>query len=133
MHVYTVSMHSQTLHEREFMHVYTVAMHSQTLHKRPFRSSCMCTWCRCTHKLIKCPKDVHVKFVSASTPCIHAWTPEKNRLILIILQCNTEHKNIFLHIPGLKITQIKIPWNVVDDVGTLNIFMFSIALKNYKD
>jgi hypothetical protein len=47
------------------------------------------------------------------------FTPEKNRLILIILQCNTEHKNIFLHIPGLKITQIKIPRNVVDDVGTL--------------
>jgi hypothetical protein len=47
------------------------------------------------------------------------FTPEKNRLILIILQCNTEHNNIFLHIPGLKITQIKIPRNVVDDVGTL--------------
>ena len=64
---------------QEFMHVYTVPMHSQTLHKR------------------------------------------LNRLILIILQCNTEHKNIFLHydIPGLKIKQIKIPRNVVDDVGTL--------------
>jgi hypothetical protein len=62
---------------QEFMHVYTVPMHSQTLHKR------------------------------------------LNRLILIILQCNTEHKNIFLHydIPGLKIKQIKIPRNVVDDVG----------------
>ena len=59
--------------------MYTVPMHSQTLHKR------------------------------------------LNRLILIILQCNTEHKNIFLHydIPGLKIKQIKIPRNVVDDVGTL--------------
>jgi hypothetical protein len=49
----------------------------------------------------------------------YAWTPEKNRLILIILQCNTQHKNIFLHIPGLKITPIKIPRNVVNDVGTL--------------
>ena len=37
----------------------------------------------------------------------------------IILQCNTEHKNVFLHIPGLKITQIKIPRNVVDVFGTL--------------
>jgi hypothetical protein len=51
-------------------------------------------------------KDACVKFVSASTQCTHAWTPEKNRLIIIILQCNTEHKNVFLHIPGLKITQI---------------------------
>jgi hypothetical protein len=40
-----------------------------------------------------------------------AWTLEKNRLIIIILQCYTEHKKIFLHIPGLKITQIKIPRN----------------------
>jgi len=31
----------------------------------------------CTHKLNKRPK-----FVSASAPCTHAWTPEKNRLIL---------------------------------------------------
>jgi hypothetical protein len=52
-------------------------------------------------------KDAYVKFVSASNSCTHAWTPEKNRLIIIILQCNTEHKNVFLHIPGLKITQIK--------------------------
>jgi hypothetical protein len=29
--------------------------------------------------------------VSASAPFTHAWTPEKNHLILIILQCNTEH------------------------------------------
>ena len=109
-----------------------------------FRSSCMCTRCWCTHKLNRSLKDVYVKFVSsASAPCTHAWTPEKNRpevyvkfvsasapythawtpekncLILIILQCNTEYKNIFLHIPGLKITKIKILWNVVDDVGTL--------------
>ena len=27
-----------------------------------------------------------IKFVSASALCTHAWTPEKNRLILIILQ-----------------------------------------------
>jgi hypothetical protein len=74
--------------------------------------------CRCTHTLNKCPKDVYVKFVSASAPFTHACTPEKNRLILIILQCNTEHKNVFLHIPGLKIAQIKIPRNV-DDFGTL--------------
>jgi hypothetical protein len=64
-------------------------------------------------------KDSYVKFVSVSTPCTHAWTPEKNRLIIIIRQCNTEHKNVFLHIPGLKITQIKIPRNVVDVFGTL--------------
>ena len=64
-------------------------------------------------------KDVYVKFVSASAPCTHARTHEKNRLIIIILQCNTEHKNVFLHIPGLKITQIKIPRNVVDVFGTL--------------
>ena len=64
-------------------------------------------------------KDVYVKFVSASTPCTHAWTPEKNCLIKIILQCNTEHKNVFLHIPVLKITQIKIPRNVVDVFDTL--------------
>jgi hypothetical protein len=32
---------------------------------------------------------------------------------------NTEHKNVFLHIPGLKITQIKIPRNVVGVFGTL--------------
>ena len=86
--------------------------------KEPF----MCTRCRCTHKLNKRPKDVkdvYVKCVSASAPCTHTWTPEKNCLILIILQCNTEHKNIFLHIPGLKITQIEIPRHVVDNVGTL--------------
>ena len=29
--------------------------------------------------------DVYVKFVSASPPFTHAWTPEKNCLILIIL------------------------------------------------
>jgi hypothetical protein len=63
--------------------------------------------------------DPYVKFVSASTSCTHAWTPEKNRLIIIILQCNTEHKNLFLHIPDLKITQIKIPRNFVDVFGTL--------------
>jgi hypothetical protein len=28
-------------------------------------------------------------------------------------------KNIFLHIPGLKIAQIEIPRHVVDNVGTL--------------
>jgi hypothetical protein len=33
----------------------------------------------------KRPKDLYVKFVSASAPLTHAWTPEKNRLILIIL------------------------------------------------
>ena len=76
--------------------MYTVPMHSHTLNKRPF-----------------------IQFMSASAPCTHAWTPEKNHLILIILQCNTEHKNIFLHIPGLKITQIEIPRHVVDNVGTL--------------
>jgi hypothetical protein len=43
----------------------------------------------------------------------------KNRLILTILQCNTEHSNVFLNIPGLQFAQIKIPRNVVDDFGTL--------------
>ena len=79
------------------VHAYVyVPMHSHTLNKRPF-----------------------IQFMSESAPCTHAWTPEKNRLILLVFQSNTEHKNIFLHIPGLKITQMKIPWNVVDDVGTL--------------
>ena len=64
-------------------------------------------------------KDVYVQFVSASTPCTHAWTPEKNRIIIIILQCNAEHNNVFLHIPGLKITQIKIPRNIFDVFSTL--------------
>ena len=64
-------------------------------------------------------KDTYVKFVNASTPCTYAWTPEKNRLIIIILQCNTEHKNVLLYILGLKITQIKIPRNIVDVFGTL--------------
>ena len=70
---------------------------------------------------ITCLMGRYIIVLNASfqAPFTHAWTPEKNRLILIILQCNTEHKNIFLHIPGLKITQIKIPQNVVDDFGTL--------------
>jgi hypothetical protein len=46
----------------------------------------MCKRCRCNHKLNKCPKDVYVKFVSASAPFTHALTPERNRLISIILQ-----------------------------------------------
>ena len=80
----------------------------------------MCKRCWCTHKLIKRPKGVYVKFVSASAPFTHAWTPKKNRLMLIILKFNIVDKNVlFLHIPGLKIAQIKIPWNVVDDFGTL--------------
>ena len=66
-----------------------------------FRSSCMCKLCRCTHKLNRCPKDVYVKLVSASAPFTHAWPPEKNRLIIIILQCNTEHENVFFHIHDL--------------------------------
>ena len=37
----------------------------------------MCKRCRCNHRLIKCPKDVNVKLVSASPPFTHAWTPEK--------------------------------------------------------
>jgi hypothetical protein len=42
-------------------------------------------------------------------------------LILISLQCNInpEHKNVLLHIPGLKMTEIQIPPNVVDDFGIL--------------
>ena len=40
--------------------------------------------------------------------------------MLIILKFNIVDKNVlFLHIPGLKIAQIKIPRNVVDDFGTL--------------
>jgi hypothetical protein len=62
---------------------------------------------------------VYVKFVSASAPFTHAWTPEKNRLILIILKFNIVDKNVLLHIPGLTIAQIKIPRNVVDDFETL--------------
>jgi len=79
----------------------------------------MCKRYRCTDKLNKHPNDVYEKFVSASAPFTHAWIPEKNRLILIIPQCNTEHKNVFSHITGLKIAQIKIPRNIVDDFGTL--------------
>ena len=43
-----------------------------------------------------------------------------NRLILIILKFNNVDTNVlFLHISDLKIAQIKIPRNVVDDFGTL--------------
>ena len=79
----------------------------------------MCTRCRCTHKLYINGLRTFIQFMSASAPCTHAWTPEKKRLILIILQCNAEPKNMFLHIPGLKITQIKILRNVVEVFGTL--------------
>jgi hypothetical protein len=61
----------------------------------------MCKLCQCTHKLNKRPKDVYVKYLK-----------------FIILQCNPDHKNVLLHIPGLKIVQNKIPRNV-DDFGTL--------------
>jgi hypothetical protein len=61
-------------------------------------------------------EDAYVKFVH--WPRVHM--PEKNCLIIIILQRNTEHKNVFLHIPGLKITQIKIPRNVFDVVKRQN-------------
>jgi hypothetical protein len=38
----------------------------------------------------------------------------------IILKFNIVDKNVlFLHIPGLKIVQVKIPRNVVDDFGAL--------------
>jgi hypothetical protein len=80
----------------------------------------MCKRHRCTNKLNKCPKCV--KFVSVLAPFTHAWTPEKNRSIVIILQCSVEHKNVFLHIPGLKMAQIKIPRNAVDDFGTITIW-----------
>jgi hypothetical protein len=42
---------------------------------------------RSAHKLdhhVLGEKDVYVKLVSASTPCTHAWTHEKNRLIIIM-------------------------------------------------
>ena len=78
--------------------------------------------------------NVYVKFASASAPLTHAWTPEKNRLILIILQCNTEHTYVLLHIPGLRIAQIKIPRNVIDDFATLatwrHIKTFSLKRKD---
>ena len=82
----------------------------------------LCKLCRWTHKLNKSPKDVYIKFVSASAQFTHAWTPEKNRLILIIPQYNTESKNVFLHIPGLKIAQIKIPRNLVDDINSMTLY-----------
>ena len=76
--------------------------------------------CRCTHKLYINALRMFIQFVSALVPFTHAWTPEKNRLILIILKFNIVDKNVlFLHIPGLKIAQIKILRNVVDDFGTL--------------
>jgi hypothetical protein len=74
----------------------------------------MCKRYRCTDKLNKHPTDVDERFVSASAPFTHAWIHEKNRLILIILQCNTEHKDVFSHITDLKFAR-----NVVDDFGTL--------------
>jgi hypothetical protein len=37
---------------------------------------------------IKITKGVYVKLVSASAPFTHAWTPEKNRLVLIIFKFN---------------------------------------------
>ena len=73
----------------------------------------MCTRCRCTHTLYINGLRTFIQFMSGSAPCTHAWTPEKNRIIIIILQCNAEHNNVFLHIPGLKITQIKIPRNIL--------------------
>ena len=48
------------------VHAYVyVPMHSHTLNKRPF-----------------------IQFMSESAPCTHAWTPEKNRLILY---CTCRH------------------------------------------
>ena len=58
--------------------------------------------------------------MSASAPFTHAWTPEKNHLIFIILKFNIVDENVLLlHIPGLKIAHIKIPRNIVDAFGTL--------------
>ena len=42
-----------------------------------------------------------------------------NTIQLSPFECNTEHKNVFLHITGRKkITHIKVLRNVVDDFGT---------------
>jgi hypothetical protein len=41
-----------------------------------------------------------------------------NTIQLSPFYCNTEHKNVFMHIPGRKITLIKVLRNVVDDFGT---------------
>ena len=59
-----------------------------------------------------------VNGADALTNWINAWTPEKNRLILVILQSDIEYKSVFLHIPGLNIAQIKIQRNVANDFGT---------------
>jgi hypothetical protein len=75
------------------------------------------TWTKSLTNLHKSPKGVYIKFVSALFT--HAWTLEKKRLILIILKFNIVDIVLFLHIPGLKIAQIKILQNVVDDFGTL--------------
>jgi hypothetical protein len=88
-----------------------------------FRSSCMCTRCRCTHKLNK--TVVYVKFVSASAPCVEPvlktlwvrvlysyskniqselWLDDNQNFdwttigtFLIILQCNTVLLNIKIY------------------------------------
>jgi hypothetical protein len=68
-----------------------------------------CAWpCLTWH----CRPIKSAEYNQRETTIVSDWkpylrTPEKNRLIIIILECNTEHKNVFLHILGLKITQIK--------------------------
>ena len=62
----------------------------------------MCKRCRCTHKLNKYSNDIDVKLVSSSASVTHAWNPEKDNLILIILQCNARHKKCILAYPWFK-------------------------------
>ena len=65
----------------------TVPMHSQPeyVNGADALTTWMCKRCRCIHKLNKPPKNIYVKYMSTSTPFMHALTPEKNCLILIVL------------------------------------------------
>jgi hypothetical protein len=61
---------------------------------------------------------MHVYTVPMHFSGVHACVHGADALFRSSCMC-TEHKNVFLHIPSLKNTQIKIPRNIVDDVGTL--------------
>jgi hypothetical protein len=83
---------------KQIIFMFSIALKNYNDETVLFRSSCMCTRGRCTHKLYICvlqetissvfnnvyisapkldhhmlgEKDAYVKFVSASTPCTHA-------------------------------------------------------------
>jgi hypothetical protein len=96
----------------------------------------------CVYTVENCSSSVLMRFLcktshkdSCAWPCL-TWhcqpikSAEYNqRETTIVSDC--EHKNVFLHIPGLKFTQIKILWNVVDVFGTLTTWrhMMTSSLK----